>query len=106
MIDLRISIARQPGQTLMALEGELDLATTGELEARLSEDDVAAGDVVMDLSHLSFIDASGLRALVGAYRAALGRGHSLKVARTSPPLERMLSLTGSRRLLGLAEPVA
>jgi anti-anti-sigma factor len=106
VIDLRISVARHAGQTVMALEGELDLATTRELEARLGEDDVAAGDVVMDLSQLSFIDASGLRALVAAYRAAVARGHSLSVTRTSPPLERMLSLTGSRRLLGLAEPVA
>jgi anti-anti-sigma factor len=103
VIDLQISVARQPGGTVMAVAGELDLASTGELEARLSQRDVADGDLVMDLSELSFIDASGLHALVTAHRGALQRGHRFSVARTSPPLERLLALTGARDLLGLTD---
>lgn len=90
----------------MALSGELDLATTPEFEARLRERDVTDTDVVMDLSQLRFIDASGLRALIAASRAAVMRGHRLRVSRTSPSLERLLAITGARGLLGLAEPVS
>lgn len=87
----------------MAVAGELDLASTRELEARLRQGDVADSDLDMDLSELSFIDASGLHALVTAQRGAVQRGHRLSVTRTSPPLERLLALTGARDLLGPAD---
>lgn len=90
----------------MALAGELDLATTPSLQARLGAADVADADVVMDLSQLSFIDASGLRTLIDAYRAAVARGHRLCVTPTSPSLDRLLAITGAGGLLGLAEPVS
>lgn len=104
MIELRISVAHRADETLVALSGELDVASTSELQARLREGDVASGDLNMDLSQLSFIDASGLHALVAAYRGASQRGQRLRVTRTSPSLERLLALTGARALLGLAEP--
>ena len=103
-IDLRISVAHQADRTLVAVAGELDVASTSELQARLGEGDVAKGDVIVDLSQLSFVDASGLHALVAAYRGASQRGQRLRVSRTSPSLERLLTLTGARGLLGLAEP--
>jgi anti-sigma B factor antagonist len=106
VLDLRISVAHGSSHAVMAVSGELDLATTPELEARLRERDVADGDLEMDLSQLSFIDASGLRALIAASRAAMARGHRLCVSRTSPSLDRLLRITGARGLLGLAEPVS
>lgn len=51
--------------TVIAPEGELDIARVGEFRAALENAArEAAGAVVVDLSQVSFIDSSGLGALI------------------------------------------
>jgi anti-anti-sigma factor len=103
MIDLQIAVRREANRTVLTVAGELDLATGDALAARLGERDAVDGDLVIDLSQLRFIDASGLRALVTAHRIAEQRGRRFSVARTSPSLDRLLALTGAGGQLGLGE---
>ena len=52
------------GERSFRLIGELDLATTDELLAAVGPAAEGGGDLRLDLSGLSFMDSSGLRALV------------------------------------------
>lgn len=104
LFDLQISVNRQSGRTLMTLAGELDLASAAALEAHLHEPSTVDRDLVMDLSQLRFIDASGLRLLLAARRGADRRGRRFAVAHTSPSLDRLLALTGAADALGVPEP--
>ncbi|HEX4467470.1 MAG TPA: STAS domain-containing protein [Solirubrobacteraceae bacterium] len=62
---LAIQDAVHTGRHTLILSGELDIASTPELEAAVSG--LCAGDVeaiTLDLSNVSFMDASGLQAIL------------------------------------------
>jgi anti-sigma B factor antagonist len=58
----RIDIRPVPDGTIVAVAGELDIATAPDLAAALREH-LAAGPVTLDLAELSFMDSSGVRVL-------------------------------------------
>jgi anti-sigma B factor antagonist len=91
---------RRPGHTLVTVHGELDIATTPELRERLY---VALEDpgslVVVDMSGVTFCDASGLAALLGARRRASGKGVTLVLAAVPAQVEALLEVTGLNRAI-------
>ncbi len=91
-----IDVLDRGGRTVVVPRGELDMATTPDLE-RTVHDALDAGRwVVLDLRSLEFIDSTGLRTLVGAHqRAAQDRGH-FTVVRAGPgsPVNRVLQIAG------------
>ncbi len=72
----------RPGgtRTVVAAAGEVDLATVGELTDALREH-LAAGPVLLDLSELTFMDSSGVRALDAVLGACAREGWDLRVRR-------------------------
>jgi anti-sigma B factor antagonist len=88
--------ARDENENLVVifLEGELDIYSTGKLEAKMKEVQDRAEEVVLDLSGLDFMDGSGLRAIIEADRRARERGASLKLVEGSSPVHRVFCLTG------------
>ena len=75
--------------------GELDIATSGEVAARLDElREAGFRRLVLDLSALTFIDSSGIQAIMQARRAA-DRDHVPLVVVPGPPaVQRVFTLTG------------
>jgi anti-anti-sigma factor len=59
---------RQP--LVIAPEGEIDLERVGEFRANLTRARGKGGGVAVDLSRVSFIDSSGLGAIVELYNRA------------------------------------
>jgi anti-anti-sigma factor len=50
--------------------------------------------VALDLTHLSFVDASGLKAILNAHRRAIRRGErGISLVNPSSDIRRLLSLT-------------
>lgn len=75
------------------LHGEFDLNGVEQF------DHAAAGvtpteSLVLDLRDLSFMDSSGLGALMGLYRRGVAEGWSLVVAAPQPQVTRLLQITG------------
>ena len=63
--ELSITVAAGPGgEAVVSVSGELDIATGEELRDRLSQVLAHHGDVVVDLAGVTFLDCSGLRALL------------------------------------------
>ncbi|HVM65172.1 MAG TPA: STAS domain-containing protein [Acidimicrobiales bacterium] len=73
--------------------GEVDISSVGALEACLGPL-VAAGPTVLDLSGVTFMDASGVRALVRAQHGAEEAGSTFHVRHPSDPVARVLKLGG------------
>lgn len=73
--------------------GELDIATTPQLERTLSQSQARL--VVLDLRELAFIDSCGMHAIVNAGVRARQAGRRLVLVRVPANVDRMLTLTGS-----------
>ena len=86
--------------SIVALSGELDLATIPRLEDRLFDELRASNGVILDLTLLSFIDSSGIGLLIKANRAA-DAGQLQTVLTRGSQVERVFNLAGIDRALQL-----
>ena len=90
-----LSVRRHDGYTIVAISGELDIASVPALRERLLgllRPD--ASRIVIDLSGVTFSDASGLAMLVGVGRRADLLDGVLRLAAPTPLVVTVLRLTG------------
>ncbi len=94
---------------LVALGGELDLSTVSKVT------DVLAGlapradglrHIVLDLRGLTFMDSTGLHALLEQKESARSDGYNFAVVRGSEAIERLLVLSGVGEMLVLVDDPA
>lgn len=71
MTEFTVTIEDADRGLLVTAAGPLDLATASQLETVVEARRPLSGDVVLDLLGVTFLDPSGLRAIVGVRRAAL-----------------------------------
>jgi anti-sigma B factor antagonist len=96
----RLSARTTGGITVAELVGELDIASAPALrEQLLGLLRPGSGRLVIDLSKVSFCDASGLAVLVNTARRARLLGGFLRLAAVSPQVGLVLQLTGLHRNL-------
>jgi anti-anti-sigma factor len=93
---LQLHVWTEPDLIRIVLHGELDLVSRRRLDAELGRI-LALGfpRIVVDLSGLDAIDASGVRTLLRARRRARTRGGELWLRPGPPPVQRMLALSAS-----------
>jgi anti-sigma B factor antagonist len=73
------------------------MAGAPEVQARVAS---MTGDVELDCSGLTFLDASGLRVLVATHRDCQARDAMLTIVSPSRCVVRLLALTGLDAVLG------
>ena len=103
---LSIRARREPGYVIVAVAGEVDIATVDRLRNRLSALAADGVPLVADLEQVSFIDATGLGALAGVAREAAAHGASLHVICARPQTRRLFRVTGLDRQIPLARDLA
>lgn len=97
---LNVRATVDAGVAQVTLQGELDLDRANEVADELSGLlDGGATRVIVDVGGLSFLDSSGLRALLTAREKLDSGGATLELANLSPAVERVLDMTGTRALL-------
>ncbi|TQN27835.1 anti-sigma B factor antagonist [Haloactinospora alba] len=92
---LTISSHEHEDGLVLALDGEIDMATERQFH-RAVLDAVAArphGRVVLDCTRLSFIDSSGLRALIRAHKGASEHDARVFLAALSDRVAQILRVT-------------
>jgi anti-sigma B factor antagonist len=99
----------EAGVRVIAVAGELDIATAPELCARLdSSRTVRRPRLLVDLSDVDFCDSTGLRALLGA--ASEVRAHGGRFAIVCPPtgdVARLLEIVGASEWMAIhADPTS
>ena len=96
----------EPGTLTIGLDGELDIATAPALERLLREVERDRWPtVVLDLRQLSFIDSSGIRALLTANDRIGRRGGRMLVRHPSRAVRRTLAAIGVDSILDIADAV-
>ncbi|MFL6206955.1 MAG: STAS domain-containing protein [Acidimicrobiales bacterium] len=90
------------GETRLRVSGEVDLVSAPPLLDSILCAGIAAPDgqrIIVDLGDVSFIDSSGLAALVDANRRLADRGQQLVVANPGSGVWRIFTLAGIDQIL-------
>lgn len=93
---------------VVALEGDVDLATVGRLRDVLVQTalDRPAGDVIVDLDGVLSLDDAGLGILLGRAGATRAGGGQLTVVCSRPELRDRLAVTGFDRAVPVVDRLA
>ncbi len=84
---------------IFRLKGSLDLATSPIVRAALLEaTNEGKHEIIVDLTQVSFIDSTGLGALIGGHRRAMENHGSVSLVILEGPIERLLNITGLIRV--------
>jgi anti-anti-sigma factor len=91
---LAVTTAERDGATMVVISGEVDMATAGAFREALAQRR-AAPEVVADLSGITFMDSSGVRAIDDALREVAQDGRRLVfLPQFGDSVRMVLSLTG------------
>jgi anti-sigma B factor antagonist len=80
---------------VLQLIGELDIGSAPALRQRLVEVLTSDGDVVVDLSGLTFMDSSGISVLIVAHKRARDQGHRLTLRHPGGAVAKVLAVSGT-----------
>ena len=90
-----VHLQPQGNAALLAVSGELDIATAPELEQALEQiSPEQCKLVVVDLRELEFMDSTGLSTLVRAHQRLSEQDCELTLVKGPPQVQRLLDLTG------------
>jgi anti-anti-sigma factor len=98
---LRFAVEQDDDRVTVHLAGELDYASAATGHLALARAGARATEIVIDLSRVVFVDASGVRFLLSAQRRARAADRRLIIRQPSRSVRRMLELTGARPLLNV-----
>jgi anti-sigma B factor antagonist len=100
--DLTIDVTTHDDVTVVSLGGEIDLATQGELRAMLN-DQIVSGNVnlVLDLTDVSFLDSTGIGALIGTRRRVHAFQGSLVIVCPDETLLKIFTITGLEKVFDI-----
>jgi anti-sigma B factor antagonist len=99
MADFGIEVGEQSDWAVVAISGQVDLATAPELKDRML-DLVAAGHdrLIADLSSTEFLDSTALGALVSVLKRLRLKGGEMRLVCTSPGILKVFDITGLDRV--------
>jgi anti-sigma B factor antagonist len=100
----RVDVRTEGRAAIIAVRGELDLASSPALEEQLEQ--LRLSDtklLVIDLRELEFMDSTGLSIIVSAHQKLADEGRELSLVRGPPQVQRLLDLTGVAERLQLVD---
>lgn len=102
--ELTISSEREGDVHTISPAGELDIATTFELQRELERVEATDAEaIVLDLSGLKFMDSTGVRLLITAHARSRADANRLVLLRGPAVVQRVLELSGVETLLPFAD---
>ena len=94
-MNLSLTASSTGAQTVLDVQGEVDVQSAAQLTDRLVQIlDSGQRSVVVDLSRLSFLDSTGLGALVAARNRAQQTGARLSLVCASERMLKLFRITG------------
>jgi anti-anti-sigma factor len=86
------------------VEGELALTSSSVLELAVVRELEANSHVLLDFSHIDFIDSAGLRAMTALVRTAKAHGQKLRLSADLPPhARRLMEIVGLLPFVPIAD---
>jgi anti-anti-sigma factor len=97
---LSITVAAEGHDVILRVTGEIDLATVGTLAMCLEHTAAdSSGELIVDVGAVTFIDSTGISALMRTHEALQQAGRRLRVRNPGPVVHRVLLVAGIDQLL-------
>ena len=105
-MDLGIDVTEKNDWAVIAVTGEVDVATVPRLREQLHSL-VAQGShhIVVDLDAVDFLDSTGLGVLVGALKRVRTHDGELALVCTQPRIRKVFEVTGLTKVFPLYDSV-
>jgi len=91
--ELQIETVRSPEETLVRCSGRINSATAADLQSAVRSIIPHTKRVVLDLTDVSYMDSSGLGAIVGLYLTARRQECQLKLINLNQRVKELFRLT-------------
>ena len=106
-MEIGVDIYEQDGFVVIAVAGELDLYTVPNLRNAFDEifTQGAGRNLVVDMTEVSFMDSTGIGALVSG-RRRLADGAQLRLVCTQPNVVKLFTLTGLTKVFPIFDTLA
>jgi anti-sigma B factor antagonist len=95
---LSLKIESASAHTTVRASGDVDMETAPSLRECLAS---LAGNVVVDLSEVTFLDSTAMSVLIAEHKSRVASGYSLVITGSSPMALRVFELTGIDHVLNL-----
>ncbi len=98
---MHIETRTEKDTLIVTVKGELDLVIAEKFKITVEEalERSRAKNLVLDLEGVSFIDSSGLGAILGRYKTVTGQHGSMSIVNPQAPVKKILELSGILRIL-------
>lgn len=96
--ELQIDEEKSASESLFRCVGRITSSTSHQLREALSGAMAQKRNIVLDLSEVSYMDSSGLGALVGVWASAKRNGCEIKLVSLSQRVKELLRLTSLDKL--------
>jgi anti-sigma B factor antagonist len=91
---------------VLSCSGEIDVSTVSALRDALQEAERSSQRVIIDLTEVTFLDSTGVGAILGAVRAARGgQPAALSLVGPSGVVLRVLTITGLTKMIPVCASV-
>jgi anti-sigma B factor antagonist len=98
---LKLQSEAKPNESIIHCKGKIIAENLDVFEREIrdlmpgSRDPIAAiaYRIVLDLSNVTYVDSSGLGALLGVWTAARDKGYDLEIANLNPRVEKLVEMT-------------
>ncbi|MFJ7151522.1 STAS domain-containing protein [Streptomyces sp. NPDC100445] len=103
MPDFTVTVTHYPGESVIALAGELDMSTCPQVDEATTALPAGATSLRLDLSGISFMDSMGLNLLLTLRRRIRADAGRLALAGVQEQPAGLLRLTGAYALFDITE---
>jgi anti-anti-sigma factor len=101
---LRLKTLHAPDSTVVSTRGDIDIATSQTLDDYLMTlINEGRYNIVLNFSHTSYLDSTGLAVLLRAHKKLRENGGQLSVIGCLPQVKRVFSMVGFHRLFPIQE---
>jgi anti-sigma B factor antagonist len=101
-MELRTEVSEVKGWTVVAVHGEVDVATSPALRERLiGLVNDGATRLVLDLEAVDFLDSTGLGTIVSLLKRVRTHGGDLRLVCTEARIRRLFEITGLEKAVPL-----
>ena len=98
---MNVRLEYASGTLIAKIDGEIDHHTSNRLREILDRElmEKSIKNLILDFDEVSFMDSSGIGVIVGRYKKINALGGKMMIIRTSEQVDKILELSGIKKLL-------